>query len=93
MWIPNFVVKMFGRSLADKLKLQEGVPMPSKPWYQSKTIWSAIVSFVIALYGLVGQYLVPALGFHLPAIPGILLTFMSAMGLYGRVNATTTISS
>ena len=91
MWIPDFIVKMFGRSVADKLKLQEGL-MPSKPWYQSKTIWAAIINFLVALYGLVGQYLVPALGFHLPAIPGIVLTFFSAMGIYSRANATTTIA-
>lgn len=59
----------------------------SKPWYKSMTIWSGITTFAVATYGLIGQYLAPAIGFHLPAIPGGILAFLGAVGVYGRSTA------
>ncbi len=66
--------------------------MPSKPWYQSKTIWSDIATIVLAILGLVDKYathgVITASPFYSMA-----LTFLGAMGIYTRSTATTTISS
>lgn len=86
--VPNFILRMIGYKIADKLQLQEGGLMPTKPWWQSKTILSGIVT------GVVGVYLsLIANGVHLPAIPAWIITILSAVGIYGRVTADTTITS
>jgi len=92
MWIPDFVLKMIGRNVAGKLNLTEGTPMPSKPWYTSKTLWSDVVTILLAILGLVDKYVT---GGHITASPfySMALTFLGAMGIYGRTNATTTLSS
>lgn len=91
MWIPDFVVKMFGRTAAAKLNLQEG-NMPTKPWYTSKTIWSDIVTVLLSILGLVDKYVT---GGHIVSSPfySMALTFLGAMGIYSRSTATTTIGS
>lgn len=87
MWIPDFILNMFGRRLADKLKLTEGY-MPTKPWYKSKTILASIVTGLIGIYtSLIAN------GVHLPSIPAWIVTILSAIGIYGRITATTTIGS
>lgn len=92
-WFTDFFAKIAGRKIASELNLTEET-MPTKPWYTSKTIWSCIVNFLIATYGLVGQYLVPAFpGLHLPAIPGIALAVLSGIGIYSRATSTTTITT
>jgi hypothetical protein len=91
-WIPNFVLKILGRKVATKLNLQEDSPMDTtKPWYQSRTIWANIITFLIGVYGLVGANLSGTFHFVLPAIPAWLITILSAIGVYGRANATTEI--
>lgn len=91
MWIPDFAIKMFGRNVASKLNLQEGT-MPSKPWYTSKTIWSDVVTILLAILGFVDKTWT---GGHIVSSPfySMALTFLGAMGLYGRATATTTISN
>lgn len=91
MWIPDFVIKMFGRNVAAKLNLQEGT-MPSKPWYTSKTIWSDVVTILLAILGFVDKTWT---GGHIVSSPfySMALTFLGAMGIYGRATATTTISN
>lgn len=66
--------------------------MPSKPWYQSKTIWSDIMTILLAILGLVDKYFTHGV---ISASPfySMALTFLGAMGIYTRANATTTISS
>ena len=91
MWIPDFIVKMLGRSAAKQLNLQEGT-MLTKPWYQSKTVWSDIITILMAILGFVDKNWT---GGHITGSPfySMALTFLGAMGIYSRSTATTTISS
>lgn len=83
MWIPDFILKLAGKKLAIKLQL-EGA-MESKPWYQSKTLWAAVVAGLIGIYGGISQV------HPLPAIPQWVLTLLGAMGLWGLRTADTKI--
>jgi hypothetical protein len=67
--------------------------MPTKPWWQSKTIWSDVVTIGIALYGSVAGNLAPDLGFHLKPIPAAVLTVLGMLGVYGRATANTTLNN
>jgi hypothetical protein len=84
--------KIAGKYLASKLNLQEGAPMPSKPWYRSLTIWSDVFTILLAAVGFVDKYwthgLIAASPFYAMA-----LTIAGSLGIYGRTTATTTISS
>lgn len=60
--------------------------MNSKPWYQSKTIQSAIVT---ALAGLWNTVAVPH---GMPAIPEWVYGLLGAVGVYSRATATTKIT-
>ena len=67
--------------------------MPSKPWYQSKAVWATLIGTLVSVYAVIsGNF--PTL--HLPSINegflATMLSVLSALGLYGRVSATTTIS-
>lgn len=88
----NFFASIAGKFVSSKLKLQEGPPMPSKPWYESKTIWSDVVTVLLSILGLVDKYVT---GGHIVSSPfySMALTFLGAMGIYGRTTATTTVSS
>ena len=85
MWLPDFIIKMIGRNVAEKLNLREDSKMETKPWYQSKTLWTAIVG------GLVGIYQAVSAIHPLPAIPSFVFTLLSAVGLYGLRTADTKI--
>jgi hypothetical protein len=86
MWIPDFLVKMFGRKLEDKLDLQEDSKMDdTKKWYQSKGIWTSVVS------GLIGIYQAVSVIHPLPPIPPFVFTLLGAMGLYALRTADKTI--
>lgn len=86
--LEDFFSKIAGLWLKKKLDLREGPLDGTKPWYQSVTIWSSIVS------GIVGTYIsLIAGGAHLPAIPGWVITILSAVGVYGRATATEKIAS
>lgn len=83
MWIPDFILKMFGKSVANKLNLQEDSKMDgTKPWYQSKNVWTGVVTVLVAAYG------TAAVAFKLPAIPEWIFTILGAIGIYTRVVAT-----
>lgn len=85
MWIPEFILKMVGHKVADKLNLQEGPMDSTKKWYQSKNIWTSIVTALVGLY----EVLAPQLGW--PVIPGFVITILGALGVYTRTVATKTI--
>lgn len=80
-WIPDWLLRLFGRKIADKLDLQEGTLDGTKPWYQSKTIIASIVTAVM------GLYLAIAPQFHWPTVPEWLFTILGAIGVYSRVTA------
>lgn len=89
--IPDFLLKWAGRWAAKKADLKEG-PMETKPWYQSKTIWSDVATIVISIVGFVDTNFTHG---HITASPvyqGI-LTFLGAFGIYTRSTATAKITS
>jgi len=81
----NFFAKIAGKYVAGKLNLQEDSKMETKPWYQSKTMWTAVVS------GLVGVYQAVSTIHPLPPIPPFVYTLLAALGLYGLRTADTKI--
>lgn len=86
------IAKIIGNTIKKKLNLEEGI-MPTKPWYKSVTIWSDIVTILVGTYATAQTTLAPHLGVNLPNIPGWVLAFLGALGVYGRSTATTTIGS
>ena len=91
MILENFFARLIGQKIAAKLNLQEGPMGPAIPWYKSKTIWSDVVTMVITIYGMINTNIGGDLHFHLPAIPGVILTILAALGVYGRTTATAQI--
>jgi hypothetical protein len=92
VWIPDFLLKLLGKTVANKLELKEGPMDSSKAWYTSKGVWTGIVTFLIGAYSLVSITIMPALGHAaLPSIPDWLLTILGAIGVYSRVSADKTI--
>ena len=85
MWVPDFILKIIGHKIADKLDLQEGKMPETKPWYQSKTIWAGIVA------GLLGIYNSIAMAKGLPPCPEWVYTILGAIGIYSRATADTKI--
>ena len=60
-----------------------------KPWYQSKAIWTGIITALIGA----GTAICTAFGFDLNsnAIFGIVIGILGALGVYSRATATTKI--
>ena len=85
MWVPDFILKIIGHKVADKLDLQEDSKMETKPWYQSKSIWTSVVVALIGIYG----SLQTAKGW--PPIPEWVFTILGAIGIYSRTVAETKI--
>lgn len=93
--LPDFLYRFIGRRLAKKVNLIDDSKeklMENKPWYKSKTIISDIVTILIALYTTIGATLAPHLGWTLPAIPEWVFIVLGSIGIYGRVNADTSIA-
>lgn len=84
MWVTDFVIRLLGREISGKLNLQEGT-LDTKPWFQSKTIWTAVVAGLLGLYGAISSV------HPLPLIPSWIYTLLSAVGLYGLRTADTKI--
>lgn len=74
-----------------KKKGQEVFVENSKNWYQSKTIWTGVVTILIAVYQVVVPLLASSFGIVLPAIPEWLFVILGALGIYARKTATTVI--
>ena len=53
---------------------------PKKEWYKSRTVWAALAAFIIALLS--------ALFGETSQLVAIAIGLASAVGIYGRVNAT-----
>lgn len=82
MWVPDFILKIFGHKIADKLDLKENSQMDdTKPWYQSKGIWAGVVAALVGLYNAIGAVK------HLPPIPDWIFTVLGAIGVYSRATA------
>jgi len=63
--------------------------MESKKWYQSKTIWSQIISVVVALVSTIDQQF--GTGMLTTQIAAVIISVLQVIGVYGRVNATSVI--
>lgn len=81
----NFFAKIAGKYMSDKLGLQENNKMETKSWYQSKTLWTAIIGGLLGIYGAISTV------HPLPPIPQWVLTLLASMGLYGLRTADTKI--
>lgn len=79
----NWVGTLIGKFIGKKLNLQEESKMDgTKKWYQSKNIWTGVVTVLIAAYGTAAAI------WKLPAIPEWLFAVLGAVGIYTRVTAT-----
>ena len=77
-----------GKILKAKL-FKGGITMEgTKKWYNSKNVWTGIVTVLIGLYGLIQVSLAPILGITLPVIPEWIFALLGALGIYTRVTAT-----
>ena len=70
-------------------KLQEDLLMTSKPWWQSQTIWSDILTLVMAVLPQVDSIWHT----HITTNPvySMVLAVLAGWGIKGRVSATQTI--
>jgi len=84
--IPDFLLKIVGRRIGDKIKLQENSTMENKKWFQSKTVWTAVVGGLLSIYTAIGTI------HPLPVIPEWIYTLLGAIGLYGLRTADSKIS-
>lgn len=90
MKIPDFVLRFFGKRIGEDLNLQEGKMDETKPWYQSKTIWSDVATIAITIVGFVDVHFTGGKIATSPYYQGI-LALLGGMGIYTRANATAKI--
>lgn len=84
----NFFAKWAGKYVAKKIDLQEESKMDgTKPWYQSKTIWSDVATIAIAIVGFVDVHFTHGQVSANPIYQG-LLALLGGMGIYTRAKAT-----
>ncbi|MFN3551407.1 MAG: hypothetical protein ACK4WJ_06340 [Endomicrobiia bacterium] len=76
------VAKQIGKKL-----FKEDKNMDKKHWWQSKTIWSGIITILITVYNTIRPLLSENFGINLPEIPSVVYTILGALGIYGRVVA------
>jgi hypothetical protein len=88
----DWFYSLIGKFAGSKLKLEDGLPMDTKPWYKSKTIWSDVVTILIGIYTMAQGGLAADLGHTLPSIPSWVLAILGGIGIYGRATADTTIT-
>lgn len=89
MKIPDFILRFAGKQVAKQLDLKEG-PVGIKKWYQSKVIWSDIVTAIVGIVGLVDTHFTGGKIATNPAY-GTILIILSGIGVYGRKTANTQI--
>lgn len=88
-WLQNMAARFAGRKIGKQLT--EGPMEEKKAWFKSKTVWTGILTVVIAVYQSASPALAGSFGVHLPAIPQWLYAFLGAAGIYSRVTADTKI--
>lgn len=76
MIFEGLIARFIGHKISNKIDLQEGI-VETKKWYQSKSIWVAVVAAVLSITQAVGN----AIG-HPIVIPSWVYEFLGAMGLY-----------
>ena len=88
--LPNWAYALIGKKIAKVVNLQEG-NMDTKKWYQSRNVWTGVVTVLIGLYTSVDVSLGTSLGFDLPNIPEFVFVILGTLGVYTRVTTTKTI--
>jgi hypothetical protein len=76
MIFENLIARIAGKAIAKKIDLKEG-QVDTKKWYQSKTIWTAVVTGIVGIVQAVGT----ATG-HNINIPTWVYDVLGAVGLY-----------
>lgn len=84
--LPDWMYRFAGREISMKLNLKEG-QVDSKKWYQSKTVWAAIVGVILGAV----QPISSAFG-HPIVVPSWVLEVLGGMGLYGLRTGSTPIA-
>lgn len=74
-------MRWVGKWLGGKLKLEEGSMEGTKKWWQSKNVWTGIVTGLLGIY----MSLQPVLS--VPAIPEWVFALLGGLGVYTRVTA------
>lgn len=86
-FLGNIAAKLIGKKIAKELDLKEGQMEDSKKWYQSKGVWTGVVTVLIGAYEASKVTLAPALGVSLPDIPPFVYSLLGAVGVYSRMVA------
>lgn len=76
MIFESLIARIIGKKIGQKLDLKEG-QVETKKWFQSKTIWTAVVTGVVGILQAVGT----ATG-HPINIPTWVYDVLGAIGLY-----------
>lgn len=63
--------------------------MDSKKWYQSKGIWTGVITALIGAGTAIAQLL--GVDLNSNALFGVIISVLGALGLYARATADTTI--
>lgn len=92
MIFDSLLEKLAGKWIAKKMDLQEGDMDETKPWYKSTTIWSDIVTILVAIGGFVDMRFTHGKIATSPIYQTV-LAVLGAMGIYGRATATAKIEA
>lgn len=87
----KIAAKIAAKKIEKVLDLQEGTAMETKKWWKSKSIWTGVVTVLIAAYETSQKSLAPQLGYELPEIPSFLYMVLGSMGIYTRAVASTKV--
>lgn len=89
--MPNWIAKLAGVFIRNKIKLEDGTMNDTKKWYQSKAIWTGITATLIGIYNVVATNALPAFGVTAPVIPDWIFAILGTIGVYTRAKADTKI--
>lgn len=75
--LPNWIYRIAGKKIAQKINIQEGNAMDTKKWFQSKAVWTAILGVLLGAV----QPISSAFG-HPIVVPAWVLEVLAGMGVY-----------
>ncbi|MDD4892380.1 MAG: hypothetical protein PHH73_00075 [Candidatus Rickettsiella isopodorum] len=84
-FIKKWILQIIGKNVSSEIGLVEGA-MDSKSWYKSKTLWSVVLNGVVAVIQVVKPELMNT------QVATTLIVILTAMGIYGRTSANTTLT-
>lgn len=83
-WIKKQLLKFFAKRIAKKIFTKENT-MDTKKWWASKTIWSDVLTIVLAIITLVDK--ITGSNTMSSELLVTILTVLGAIGINGRVTA------